>query len=39
VVEWLIGAIGSALAGIVVGGVIVVGVRRFTRHPEKLIVD
>jgi predicted DNA repair protein MutK len=39
VVEWLIGAFGSALAGIVVGGVIVVVVRRFTRHPEQLIVD
>jgi predicted DNA repair protein MutK len=39
VVEWVLGAIESALVGLVVGGAIVAVVRRFTRHPEKLIVD
>jgi predicted DNA repair protein MutK len=39
IVEWLLGAIEAALVGIVVGGVIVAVVRRFTRHPEQLIVD
>jgi predicted DNA repair protein MutK len=38
-VEWILGAVEAALVGIVVGGVIVVVVRRFTRHPEQLIVD
>jgi predicted DNA repair protein MutK len=39
VVEWVLGAIESALVGLVVGGGIVAVVRRVTRHPEKLIVD
>jgi predicted DNA repair protein MutK len=39
VVEWLLGAVEAALVGIVVGGAIVMVVRRLTRHPEKLIVD
>jgi predicted DNA repair protein MutK len=38
-VEWLINALGGALAGLVIGGVIVVIVRQFTKHPEELIVD
>ena len=38
-VEWLINALGGAVAGLVVGGVIVAIVRRFHRHPEQLIVD
>ena len=38
-VEWILGAVEAALVGIVVGGAIVVVVRRFTRHPEQLIVD
>jgi predicted DNA repair protein MutK len=37
--EWLIYALGSAVAGLVVGGILVLIVRRFTRHPEELIVD
>jgi predicted DNA repair protein MutK len=37
--EWLIYALGSAVAGLVVGGILVLVVRRFTRHPEELIVD
>ncbi len=39
IVEWLVTALGGALAGFVVGGIIVLIVRRFTRHPEELIVD
>ena len=38
-VEWVLGAIEAALVGLVVGGAIVVVVRRLTRHPEQLIVD
>ena len=38
-VEWLVYALGGALAGLVVGGVIVVIVRQFTKHPEDLVVD
>ena len=38
-VEWLVYALGSAAAGLVVGGIIVVIVRRFTKHPEDLVVD
>ena len=37
--EWLIYALGSAVAGLIIGGILVVIVRRFTRHPEELIVD
>jgi len=39
VVEWFLYALGSAVAGIVVGGIIVMIVRRFHKHPEELIVD
>jgi predicted DNA repair protein MutK len=39
ILEWLVNAVGGAVAGLVVGGVIVVIVRRFVRHPEELIVD
>jgi predicted DNA repair protein MutK len=39
IVEWLLYALGSAVAGILVGGVIVLIVRRFVKHPEELIVD
>ena len=38
-VEWFLYALGSAVAGIIVGGIIVLIVRRFTKHPEELIVD
>ncbi|HEX6604383.1 MAG TPA: DUF808 domain-containing protein [Sphingomicrobium sp.] len=37
--EWLIYALGSAVAGLIIGGILVLIVRRFTRHPEELIVD
>jgi hypothetical protein len=38
-VEWLVGAVGSAIIGALIGGIIVAIVRRFTKHPEDLIVD
>ena len=38
-VEWLVTALGGAVAGLVVGGAIVVVVRRLTKHPEEYIVD
>jgi uncharacterized protein len=38
-VEWLLYAIGSAVAGLIIGGLIVLVVRRFVKHPEELIVD
>ncbi len=39
VVEWVANALGAAIVGIVVGGIIVLIVRQFTRHPEELITD
>ena len=38
-VEWLAGAIGASIVGMLVGIVIVAIVRQFTSHPEKLVVD
>jgi len=37
--EWLVNALGGAIVGLVVGGIIAAIVRRFTKHPEELIVD
>jgi uncharacterized protein len=39
IVDWLVNALGGALVGLVVGGVLVFIVRRFTKRPEELIVD
>ena len=39
VVTWLLYAIGASIVGLVIGGIIVLIVRRFTKHPEELIVD
>jgi predicted DNA repair protein MutK len=39
VVSWLVGALAGAVLGLLVGGVLVLVVRRFTKHPEELIVD
>jgi uncharacterized protein len=39
IMEWLSGAIAASILGILVGGVIVVIVRQFTKHPEELIID
>jgi predicted DNA repair protein MutK len=38
-IAWLVTAIAGAILGLVVGGIIVLVVRRFTRRPEELIVD
>jgi len=38
-VEWLVYALGGAIAGLIVGGMIVAIVRQFTSHPEDLVVD
>ncbi|HUP67896.1 MAG TPA: DUF808 domain-containing protein [Sphingomicrobium sp.] len=38
-VEWLLNALAGAVAGLIIGGIIVVVVRRFHKHPEELIVD
>jgi uncharacterized protein len=37
--EWLTYALASSVVGVVIGGIIVVIVRRFTKHPEELVVD
>ena len=39
IVEWFLYALGSAIAGLIIGGLIVLVVRRFVKHPEELIVD
>ena len=39
VLKWIVGAIGSAIIGLVVGGAIVLMIRLLARHPEKLITD
>jgi predicted DNA repair protein MutK len=38
-VAWAVTALGGAVVGLVIGGIIVAIVRRFTKHPEELIVD
>ena len=38
-VAWFVYALGSAVAGLIVGGIIVLVIRRFVKHPEELIVD
>jgi len=39
IMAWLAGAIAASIAGLIIGGTIVVIVRQFTRHPEELIID
>jgi predicted DNA repair protein MutK len=39
VVEWLVNALGGAIVGLAIGGLIVLVVRRLTSRPEELIVD
>ena len=38
-VEWLVYALGSAVAGLAIGAPIAATVRQLTSHPEELIVD
>ncbi len=39
VVEWLANAVGAAIVGAMIGWVLAMIVRQFTKHPEELIVD
>ena len=39
VLEWLTNAIGASVVGAVIGYVITLIVRRFTKHPEQFVVD
>lgn len=39
VMGWLTGAVAASIVGLVIGGIIVAIVRRFTAHPEQLVVD
>ncbi len=39
VVEWIANAFAAAIVGGIIGGIIVMIVRQFTSHPEKLVVD
>jgi predicted DNA repair protein MutK len=39
IMAWLAGAIAASIAGIIIGGVIVIIVRQFTKHPEQFVVD
>jgi predicted DNA repair protein MutK len=39
VVSWLTNAIAASILGLVIGAIIVIIVRQFTKHPEELIVD
>ena len=38
-VTWVVTALFSAVVGLVVGGILTAVVRRFTKHPEELIID
>jgi predicted DNA repair protein MutK len=38
-VEWSLTALAGAILGLIIGGIIVVIVRQFTKHPEDLVVD
>jgi len=39
IVTWFANAIGASILGLLIGGVVVVIVRQFTKHPEELIID
>jgi uncharacterized protein len=39
VVEWLVNALGGAVVGLIIGGIIAAIVRQFTAHPEELVVE
>ncbi len=39
VAEWLVNAVGGAIIGLVVGAILAVIVRQFTRHPEEFVVE
>jgi predicted DNA repair protein MutK len=37
--EWLVNALGGAVVGLVIGGIIAVIVRQLTKHPEEFVVE
>ncbi len=37
--SWSVNALGGALVGLVIGGIITAFVRQFTRHPEEFVVE
>jgi len=37
--EWLVNALGGAVVGLVIGGIIAVVVRQLTKHPEEFVVE
>ena len=37
--EWAVNALGGAVVGLIVGGIIDAIIRRFVAHPEELVVD
>ena len=39
VIEWFTGALGASIVGLAIGGIIVLVVRRFTKHPEQFVVE
>ncbi|HXG98826.1 MAG TPA: DUF808 domain-containing protein [Sphingomicrobium sp.] len=39
IVAWIANAVAASIVGAIIGGIIVVIVRQFTSHPEKLVVD
>jgi len=39
IAEWLVTALGGAVVGLIVGGIIAAILRRFTKHPEAFVVD
>ena len=39
VIEWFTGALGASIVGLIIGGVIVLVVRQFTKHPEQFVVE
>jgi predicted DNA repair protein MutK len=39
IMAWLSNAIAASILGILIGGIIVIIVRQFTKHPEKFVVD
>jgi len=39
IVKWLSNAIAASILGLIVGGIIAIIVRQFTKHPEQFVVD
>ena len=37
--EWLVNALGGAVVGFIIGGIIAFILRRFTKHPEEFVVE